>query len=434
MTKTLLSVVLLTLMCTSHAAADEKEAPLEHRPYRVEGLPTSFRTTTAAIVRTPEGAALRCVVIGIHHRNGDSRLSAHALELKPDSAEVVQTLFDQEHPEGSEPLSLHVIDLGPDADDELLLFTGQTHSAHQAFEREDGEYERAEPPLPRLESPAITGIDYNNNGRTDLFVSGWTKKQDGSLEPAEPRILLNVDGRLGAKIEEGNIKGPIDSAKSLDLNGDGRDELILFPPTGLNRAATVTRIYRMSEDGPREVQLPLMGYDELIGLSRAHVGKGDLNNDGKDEILMTGHWNDQLGRKSSVSLVYQVIPGEEAAFALRYESSMHEIPNTAGPYVVADMDGDGTDDILLYRWSVTGKPDVVYLRNTGRRPADRTVPIPDQPNVSEILPQFELYEDVVPPGFGAPMLAVDLDGDGRTEVLFFHREPLVVSGATRPRE
>ncbi|HEY3836442.1 MAG TPA: VCBS repeat-containing protein [Bryobacteraceae bacterium] len=225
--------------------------------------------------------------------------------------------------------------------------------------------------------------DVNNDGRPDVVIVGI----------AGVSILLgNGDGtfRAGSSISTfgcfGCAAGP---ATLADLNGDGNADLVLSngdieSPAALAGAGTIT-VYLGKGDGSFQA-----GVNYTIGVHATAVAIGDLNGDGKPDMIVSDGGGS--GFPPAPGALAVLLGNGDGTFlkAVRYASS--------GPltYVtMGDFNGDGFPDVAAA--SNSGQSVTVFLSN-----GDGT-----------------LRNEILYGAGGAPTsVAVgDLNGDGKPDLL-----------------
>jgi len=235
------------------------------------------------------------------------------------------------------------------------------------------------------ETRQVSWIDYDNDGRTDLFVA---------FRDA-PNMLFHNDGdRFINVAREMGIDDPRKTVGAVwfDMNEDGRLDLFVA-----NQDGTLNGLFR--NDGSRfvdvahELKMDADGRPENFGSNGPSVI--DYDNDGRLDLFVAGYGrnflyrNDGGGRFTDVSGDAGVAGGEKAT------------PSSWGDY-----DNDGRPD--LYVSSYVDRPvnerDYLY-HNDGNH-----------------------FRDVLPPGFvkrGAThgIQWVDFDGDGALDIVMANNNP-----------
>jgi len=177
---------------------------------------------------------------------------------------------------------------------------------------------------------------------TSAKLTAGDVDRDGDLEIAvttavhEPVYLLDGEGRLLAEYRTWGTSGSLELA---DLDGDGRDEILVATETGLQVFGTSDHVER------RQLwRSPSLG-------SLAALALGDTDGDGQNEVLA----GSQDGRVYALAADGQPlwdVPLEAAVLALE----------------AGDVDGDGRDEIVVGAWGGAGPAGgQVHLLDSGRR-------------------------------------------------------------------
>ncbi len=116
-----------------------------------------------------------------------------------------------------------------------------------------------------------------------------------------------------------------------DLDGDGRPEIVTPPP---RLSAQGLRIFKWTGEAWRSIT-PQMENPENLHVGYGGVAVGDLDGDGKNDIVWGGHG-------AGMWVAYNL-----GGFRFRMES--HGLPHAISTRAVAvgDLDGDGKNDILV---------------------------------------------------------------------------------------
>ena len=196
-----------------------------------------------------------------------------------------------------------------------------------------------------------------------------------------------MDGRRNVRAETGRAEVVRDPAWRFagigDLNGDGRDDVLLRHEDGR------WRYYAMN--GRRQLAEATGGVDLPADVSWRLAGLGDLNGDGRDDVLLRHRDGDWW---------YHAMDGRSR---LPEQSGVADLTTDQRWRLVglADLNGDGRDDALLRRRNGIWR----YYPMDGRAhlEGDGTVNLPK-----------DLGWRVA--GLG------DINGDGRSDVLLRHRD------------
>jgi len=228
--------------------------------------------------------------------------------------------------------------------------------------------------------PRTTGLflrvrDLDGDGRADLVVSRavgtllhshsstevYRNPGDGVRLPAAPDARLGVDSGLATVELE-------------DLDGDGRVELVqgsiafgvmqVVRVLTTRRAQIEVRVYRLAAPGIAGATLAWQGEISLaLDLEQGRVSgllplvSGDWNGDGRKDLL--------VGTDRDTLAVYlgEATP-QGPGFASR---AIEQTAPVAGNALVADLDGDGLEDLVM--WDTRDVSGAVHvLRNRGSLP------------------------------------------------------------------
>jgi len=391
----------------------------EPRTYWIQGLPTGFLVQDVAVLGKAEGHGLRVVLLGIYGHGDKVVTCTEVADLASDSGKVLDTVFEK--PLSSPPspggvqafdfLHVQAVDFDNDGNKEIFVL-GDKADNMLAFKAEGTKYREIELPFPRLSWPKLAWLDYNGDGWIDLFLAGDIETPDPTSQLVPPlyrtvaRLYKNDHGKF--VFERDLLRDSLVSgAQAVDLDGDGKDDLAVFPRTSVNRTPLTVHLYFGRDQDLVEARTPLSGFDDLLEMSGAHIATGDLDRDGIPEILLTGSWKEKLGTKSFITLLYHRIGADPRHFMLDYDRQTSDLPDFKGDFAVADLDGDGYPDVFGSGLLREGKFGLVCIENQAGRlaPLDVEKLFPDK---GRLRP--EEY------GFFVNLL-YDLDGDGKPDIL-----------------
>jgi hypothetical protein len=214
----------------------------------------------------------------------------------------------------------------------------------------------------------VDPFDFDLDGRADLLISSTRGSLFGGTTEVE--ILLNRDGgwRLDAPDQRFRVEGGVAVHQILDLDGDGRAELVSVRiPTGvlelvevlLTRAIDAEVSIRRAGDGrPFEVE-PWLRWKLGVPISfETFRARGfiptlavDLDGDGRRDLLGSGD-----GEQLEVRL-------GDAEGGYRRRDASQEL-DTGGRIRFGDADGDALPDFVLYDSRRPGTP-IRIARNRG---------------------------------------------------------------------
>jgi hypothetical protein len=185
---------------------------------------------------------------------------------------------------------------------------------------------------PSSQVKGALAVDLNGDGKPEVVLFDADKKVVTVLKRNEAGVF-----EIDANIPAGDIDYLAMFAE--DVNGDGRKDLVLF---GKNRFAILYAQGKTSEPAPLHSIESSLRDARLEGLT-----VGDLNGDGRPDVAAL-----DSGNRGMQIFSYDSKKGlsEELSWEI-YEKKMHQERGRTRPgahgVLVADLDGDGRDDIAI---------------------------------------------------------------------------------------
>ncbi|MGH9051024.1 MAG: FG-GAP repeat domain-containing protein, partial [Acidimicrobiia bacterium] len=238
-------------------------------------------------------------------------------------------------------------------------------------------------------------LDYDRDGRLDLFLVEDRFRGGSSV------LLRNEGGfRFSDVTADAGLPDDVHGlgVAAAELSGDGWPDLFV---AGSNRLFV--------NDGAgvfREVDSDVFAW-ETYGEEDdpAGVAVGDVNRDGRSDLLVGQHYNSTLddGVEVPVRLYLNEAAGADGAPRFRdvtEQVGLVGLPTKAPHVEIVDVDADGWPDILTTASANDGAGPAVF-RHLG---------------VEDGLPRFEAPEGTGNPGYWIAGATFDADRDGRLDV------------------
>ncbi len=253
---------------------------------------------------------------------------------------------------------------------------------------------------------SIAAVDFDRDGLPDLAIAG------DRFGAGPTRFYRNL-GEM--KFEDTTATWGIPSdvetlaLSTIDLDGDGWLDVVFSgdPRVLMGR-------------GPGEFEIvdaPALEW-EIYGEEDdpAGIAVGDLDNDGRPDLVVGQHFNSTLefGERVPVRIfLNRSEPGELELIDVTDEAGSLPLPTKSPHVTIVDLDNDGNQDIATSAASPEATP--VVLRNVG---------------FDDGIPVFEASSEVSD-RYWVTGVTADFDGDGRVDVVNVAWEPTSPTVASR---
>lgn len=243
--------------------------------------------------------------------------------------------------------------------------------------------------------PTLTG-DVNGDGKTDLIFEG--QDWDGGPTNLNIRVKMsNGDGTFSGYVQHLTDLNLVHQHPVLtgDINGDGKTDLIfVFPSSGSGGLTVRTKM--------SDTLGQFISYEDYLGdgggVFTYPTLTGDVNGDGKTDLIFVGqNWNG-------------------AGLNIRTKMSNGDGTFTAYHQVLGDGSGVLSHPVLTGDVNGDGKTDLIFVF-----PSSGSGGLTVRTKMSDALGQFISHEDYLGDGSGVftyPTLTGDVNGDGKTDLIF----------------
>lgn len=213
-----------------------------------------------------------------------------------------------------------------DADGDLdILITGMNTSGEPSakiFNNEGGSFTDAGTILPGIYDGQATWGDYDNDGDLDILMAG----------NSVAKIFRNDGTATFTDIAAPLIPIITASCSWVDYNNDGQLDALI---SGDSIGGMLTKLYRNDQGLFSEVNV---GPLPFMGLSNGKCKWADMNNDGRQDLILSGMDMEAFGHL----VVYKNDGSDQFSF---YDNMTSNLRYSA--IDVADFDADGLPDIMI---------------------------------------------------------------------------------------
>ena len=202
--------------------------------------------------------------------------------------------------------------------------------------------------VPGVISGSVAWIDIDSDGYKDIIVSG--KNVDDN---PVTNIYKNIRGNEFVKANVQLADVWLSSVKVCDIDNDGDDDIFLTGATNTSPPYNPVSYIYLNNGGGNFQRLSDIG---IPGIFASGVDCGDLDNDGKTDILITG----KTSQGNPISAVYK-----NAGNFNYLQTNIDLVDVWFGSAAMEDYDGDGKLDIVLTGRGANNSPVAALYKNTG---------------------------------------------------------------------
>jgi hypothetical protein len=305
-----------------------------------------------------------------------------------------------------------------DGDGDLDLVVARNHRPSEAgrapsvvLRNDDGRFTVAAELDAERGLRSVGVLDYDHDGRLDLFLVADRFSAGSS-------VLLRNEGdfRFSDATADAGLPDDVQGlgVAAADLSGDGWPDLFV---AGSNRLFVNDGAGAFREGDSEVFAWETYGEED----DPAGVAVGDVNRDGRSDLVVGQHYNSTLDGGAEVPVRLYLNEGAGADGAPRFrdvteQAGLVGLPTKAPHVEIADLDADGWPEILTTASANDGTAPAVF-RHLG---------------VEDGMPRFEAPEGTGDPRYWIAGATFDADRDGRLDVFLVEfdqtRTSLLVRG------
>ena len=196
--------------------------------------------------------------------------------------------------------------------------------------------------------------DVNGDGRADIIV-GTSRDDNNGTDSGSARVFSGLDGSILYTFDGDSAYDRFGESVSSagDVDGDGRADLIVGASGDDNNGASSgsARVFS-GLDG--SILYTFYGDDQGDALGRSVSSAGDVNGDGRADLIVGASFDDNNGAGSGSARVFS---GLDGSILYTFEGDVEGDVFGYSVSSAGDVNGDGRADLIVGAWNV----------NSGRR-------------------------------------------------------------------